>query len=100
MPGVLLQRHLRLSPAGVSTVPQPESDWTQLADEATENADLDFTKARPPLMEVVTINDKDVLQVPMIQLTNTLTERQCVSIRIPKIEHSSDTLAPLPPSQQ
>jgi hypothetical protein len=36
----------------------------------------------------------------MIQPTNTLTERQCVPIRLPKIEHSSDTLAPLPPPQE
>ena len=36
----------------------------------------------------------------MIQPTNALTERQCVPIRVPKIEHSSDTSAPLPPPQQ
>ncbi len=100
MPGVLFHCHLRPSPAGVTTVPQPKSDWTQLADEAGENANLDFTEALPPLPEVVTVNDKDVLQVPMIQPTNALTERQCVPIRIPKIEHSSDTPAPLPPPQE
>jgi hypothetical protein len=66
MSGVLLHHHLRPPPAGVTTVPQPESDWTQLADEAAENADLDFTKALPPLPEVVTANDEDILQVPMI----------------------------------
>jgi hypothetical protein len=100
IPGVLLQRHLRPSPAGVTTVPQPKSDWTQPADEAAENANLDFTEALPPLPEVVTVNNEDVLQVPMIQPTNALTERQCVPIRVPKIEHSSDTSAPLPPLQQ
>ncbi len=99
MPGVLLQRHLHLSLSSVTTVPQPESDWTQLADEAAENADLDFTEALSPLPEVVTVNNEDVLQVPKIQPTNTLTERQCIPIRIPKIEHSSDTPAPLPPPQ-
>ena len=75
MPGVLLQRHLHPSPASVTTVPHPESDWTQLADEAAENTDLDFTKALPPLSEVVTVNNEDVLQVLMIQPTNALTER-------------------------
>ncbi len=34
MPSVLLQRHLRPSPAGMTPVPQPDPDWTQLADEA------------------------------------------------------------------
>jgi hypothetical protein len=52
MPGVLLQRHLRPSPAGMATTaPQPNPDWTQLTDEATENADLDFTEALPPLLK-------------------------------------------------
>ena len=73
MPGVLLQHHLRPSPAGVTTVPQPKSDWTQLADEAAENADPDFTKALPPLPEVVTVNNEDVLQVPVIQPNNLTT---------------------------
>ncbi len=63
---MLLQRHLCSPPAGVTPVHQPDPDWTQLADEAAENADLDFTKALPPLPEVVTVNDEDVLQVPMI----------------------------------
>ncbi len=97
MPGVLLQHHLRPSPAGMTPVPQPDPDWTQLADEAAENANLDFTEALPPLPGVVAVNNKDVLQVPMIQPTNALTERQCVSVRVPKIEHSSYTTAPLPP---
>ncbi len=84
----------------MATVPQPKSDWTQLADEAGENADLDFTEALPPLPKVVTVNNEDVLQVPMIQPTYALTECQCVPIHVPKIEHSSDTSAPLPTPQQ
>jgi hypothetical protein len=76
MPGVLLQRHLHPSPAGMTPVPQPDPDWTQLADEAAENVDLDFTKALPPLPAVVDVNGEDVLQVPMIQPTYALTERQ------------------------
>jgi hypothetical protein len=51
-------------------------------------------------LEVVAVNNEDVLQVPMIQPTNVLTERQCITVRVPKIEHSSDTSAPLPPPQQ
>ena len=99
MPGVLLQRHLRPSPAGMTPVPQPDPDWTQLADEAVENADLDFTEALPPLSEVVDVNDEDVLHVPMIHPTNALTERQCVPTCTPKVDHSSDPSAPLTPPQ-
>jgi hypothetical protein len=84
----------------LATVPQPDPDFTQLADEAAENTNLDFTKALPPLLEVVAVNDEDVFQVPMIQPTNALTKRQCVSVRVPKIEHSSATSAPLTPPQQ
>ncbi len=97
MPGVLVQHHLRPSPASMTPVPQPDPNWTQLADEAAENADLDFTKALSPLPRVVDVNNEDVLQVLMIQPTNTLTKRLCVSVRVPNIEHSSDTSAPLPP---
>jgi len=100
MPGVLLQRHLHPPPAGVAPVPQPDMDWTQLADEAAENADLDFTEALPPLPEVVDVNDEDVLHVPMVHPTNAITERQCAPPRIPKVEHSSVLLAPLLPIQQ
>jgi hypothetical protein len=100
MPGVILQRHLHPPLAGVTPVHQPDPDWIQLADEAAENADLNFTEAFPPLPEVVTVNDEDVLQVPMVQPTNVLTGRQCVPVRIPKIEHSSDTPAPLPLHQE
>ena len=100
MPGVLLQRHLHPSPAGVAPVPQPDPDWTQLADEAAENPDLDFTEALPPLPEVVDVNDEDVLHVPMVHPTNAITERQCAPPRIPKVEHSSVPLAPLLPLQQ
>ena len=62
MPGVLLQHHLPLPPASVTPFRQPDPDWTQLADEATENVDLDFTKALPPLPEVVAVNDEDVFK--------------------------------------
>jgi hypothetical protein len=34
------------------------------------------------------------------QPTHTLTEPQCVPTRIPKVDHSSDASAPLPPPQQ
>jgi hypothetical protein len=94
MPGVLLQRHLRTPPASVTPFCQPDPDWTQLADEAAENADLDFTEALPPLPEVIAVNDEDVFQVPLVQPANALTEKQCVPVQ------SSDTPAPLPHHQE
>ena len=100
LPGVLLQRHLHPSPAGVTPAPPSHPDWTQLADEAAENADLDFTEVLPPLPEVVEVNDEDILHVPMVQPTNAITERQCAPSCIPKIEHSSVSSAPLLPLQQ
>ena len=50
MPGVLLQHHLCTPPPPASMTPfcQPGPNWTHFADEAAENADLDFTKALCP----------------------------------------------------
>jgi hypothetical protein len=48
MPGVLLQCHLCMPTASVTPFRQPNPDWTQLADETAENANLNFTKAIPP----------------------------------------------------
>ena len=100
MPGVLLQRHLCTPPASVTPSRQPNPDWTQLADKAAENANLDFTKALPPLPEVVTVNNEDVFQVPLVQPANALTGQQCEPVRIRKIEQLSDMPAPLPHHQE
>jgi hypothetical protein len=100
MPGVLLQCHLRMPPANVTPFHQPDLDWTQLTDDAAENADLDFTEALPPLLEVLAVNDEDVFQVPLVQPANALTGQQCMPVHIPKIKQSSDTPAPLPHHQE
>ena len=100
MPGVLLQRHLRTTPASLTPFCQPDLDRTQLADEGVENANLDFTEALPTLPEVVAVNDEDVFQVPLVQPANSLTGQQCVPVRILKIKQSSDMQAPLPHHQE
>jgi hypothetical protein len=65
MPGVLLQRHLCTPTASMTPFRQPNPDWTQLADKAAENADLDFTEALPPPPEVITVNDNDAFKSPL-----------------------------------
>ena len=93
MPGVLLERHLSAPTARVTPFSQPDPDWTQLADESVGNADLDLTEALPPPPEVITINEDDVFQVPLVQPPTPLP------IMLPKIEQSSDMPVPLPHPQ-
>jgi hypothetical protein len=89
-PGVTLERH-------IPTPPQPTSlakpDWVQLADDAAENANFEFTDLPPPPPEVINIDDKEV---PPIPLTSQLPHQ-------PKIEPPAASLSPLkmqPPSQR
>ncbi len=90
MPGVLLERHLSMHTACETPISQPDPDWTHLINEAAENANLDLTDALPPPLEIITINDNDVLQVPLVQLP---THHPVI---LPKVKQSSDTHAPLP----
>ena len=76
MPGVLLKRHLHTPPASVTPFCQPDPDWTQLADEAVENADLDITEALPHLPEFVAVNNNDVFQVPLVQPAHAIIGQQ------------------------
>ncbi len=90
MPGMLLEHHLSMPMARVSSFSQPDPDWTQLANETAKNANLDLTDALPLPLEVITINNDDVFQVPLVQPPTLLP------IRLPKVEQSLDTPAPLP----
>jgi hypothetical protein len=89
-PGVTLERH-------ILTPPQPTSlaktDWVQLADDAAENANLEFTDFLPPPLEVINIDNEEV---PPIPLTSQLPHQ-------PNIEPPAASLPPLemqPPSQR
>ena len=62
MPGVLLEHHISAPTARATSFSQPDPDWTQLANEAMENANLNLTDALPPPPEVITINDDDVFK--------------------------------------
>jgi hypothetical protein len=88
-PGVTLKRHIPTPPQPTSLA---EPDWVQLADDAAENANLEFTDFLPPPTEVININKEEV---PPILLTSQLPHQ-------PKIEPSAASLPPLemqPPSQ-
>jgi hypothetical protein len=61
-PGVTLARN-------APTPPQPtslsEPDWVQLADNAAENANLEFTDFLPPPPEVINIDDEEVTPISL-----------------------------------
>ena len=87
--GVTLEQHIPTPPQPTSLA---EPDWVQLADDAAENANLEFTDLLPPPPEVININDEEV---PPILLTSQLPHQ-------PKIEPPAASLPPLemqPPSQ-
>jgi hypothetical protein len=61
-PGVTLERHIP-TPPPPTNITKP--DWVQLADEAAENANLEFTELLPPPPEVIIINNKKVTPIPI-----------------------------------
>jgi hypothetical protein len=75
MPGVTLDRHQTDHPIPEDT-PQNERDWSQLADDALANADLDNFDGLPPPPEVIEIDDadNDHYTPPMHTLPLTKTE--------------------------
>jgi len=60
--GVTLERHIRTPPPPTNIT---EPDWVQLADEAAEKANLEFTELLPPPPEVIIIDDKEVTPIPL-----------------------------------
>ncbi len=71
MPGVLLSRHAPDTAANhdeLDGLPEysNEIDWSQLADDAAQNADLDVTEHLPPPPEVIEIDDTDYVYVPPV----------------------------------
>ena len=64
MPGVLIDRTTLLTVSSSNSCSN-EPDWSQLLDEATMNADLDFTNHLPPPPEVIkSDNDNNVVFIP------------------------------------
>jgi hypothetical protein len=74
--------------AQATLVPQ-QSDWTQLADNAAQNADLDSTYFLPPPPEIITIDDGNDLPTTAILPT---TSHLPISLKVepnyqsPKVE--------------
>ena len=80
-PGVTLARHAPTSPQTTSLT---KPDWVQLAEDAAENANLEFTDFLPPPPEVINIDDEEVTP---IRLTSQLPIQ-------PKLEPPAGSLLP------
>jgi hypothetical protein len=83
MPGVQLERERSSSspPPSVTPSPPDDPDWTQLADEALANADIDHMDVLPDPPEVIIIdNDDDTPFPPPVKQTLQY---------LPKIEQGS-----------
>ena len=77
MPGVLLKRHVP-DTANPSPFDHPnEPDWSQLAEEAAHNADLDNTGQLPPPPEVIELDDdNDIVYVPPHNIVSPLVKQE------------------------
>ena len=76
--------------------PPPGPDWTDLADAAAENADLNMAMGLPPPPEIIDIDDENVFQFPITQSTSSLNPT------LPKIEPSPPLppMLPIPPTSR
>jgi hypothetical protein len=95
MPGVLLSCHVPDTGAiDDELVGLPDYsnkiDWSQLAVDAANNADLDITEHLPPPPEVIEIDDTDYVYVPPV--TPFIKQEPIVSIPTdPPVQSSSPT---------
>ena len=94
MPGVRLSRHSpRASPDSIITPPQ-ETDWTQLADDAAANANLDLMDHLPPPLDIIDINDDAEFHVLLVPPSSSSVP---VSLTV-KSDFSIAPPLPAPPS--
>ena len=95
VPGVLLSRHAPDTGANDDErdgLPDysNEIDWSQLADDAAQTADLDITEHLPPPPEVIEIVDTDYVYVPPV--TPFMKQEPIISIPTdPPVQSSSPT---------
>ena len=93
IPGVIIQRDADEYIPSTNSDNITVTDWTDLADAASENADLDTTMGLPPPPEVIDIDDENVFQLPLPQSQSPLTSP------VPKVEPSPPSL-PSPPKSR
>ena len=67
IPGVLIQRNEDAHNSLDNYNNPVDTDWTDLAVAAAENADLTTTIGLPPPPDIIEIDDEDVLQLPITQ---------------------------------
>ena len=72
IPGVCLCRHSpKVSPDQVISRPQ-ETNWTQMADDAVANANLDLMDHLPPPPEIIDADDDADYQVPLVPSSSSI----------------------------
>jgi hypothetical protein len=92
-PGVTLERHIPTPPPPTNIT---EPNWVQLADEAAENANLEFTELLPPPPEVIIIDNKDITPIPLKSQLPTQLKLEPPAASLLTSEQQSHNI--LPPS--
>jgi hypothetical protein len=92
-PGVTLERHIP-TPPPPTKITKP--NWVQLADEAADNTNLEFTDLLPPPPEVIIINDEDITPLPLTSQQSTQLKLEPPAASLLTSEQQSHNI--LPPS--
>jgi hypothetical protein len=74
------------------------SNWSQLANEAVYNADLDVTDVLPPSPEVIAIDDEDEFAALPLPFPLVIPKVE-PDLTIPNIKHTPTIPSPLTPPQ-
>jgi len=100
MPGVLLSRHVpekdnhHVPEEADPKIPDDSQDidWSQLADEAADNADLDNTEHLPPPPEVIELDDdNDIVYAPPPTYDSPFIKQEYIAVPSPSVPSPART---------
>jgi hypothetical protein len=97
LPGVLINRDPQ-SPDDHIATNYDEPDWSQLANEAVYNADLDVTDVLPPPPEVIKIDDEDEYATLPLPFPLVIPKVE-PDLTIPNVKHTPTIPSPLTDTQ-
>jgi hypothetical protein len=96
LPGVLIDRDPQ-SPDDHIATNHDEPHWSQLADKAVYNADLDVEEVLPPPPKVIKINDEDEYAALPLLFPLVIPKVE-PDLTVPNVKHTPSIPSPLTPT--